>query len=108
MKTKNFRDYLAKRLDESEISEIETQAKMEHDFFASLQEDVANTVMDYMNRKKIGFNELARRLGMSPGQLSKVQKAEANLTLASLAHIYALLHTRPRIVAEKKSHYSTR
>ena len=50
-----------------------------------------------MVQEKIGFNELVRRLGSSPAQVSKIQKGEANLTIATLAHIFALLKKMPHI-----------
>ncbi len=53
-----------------------------------------------MTEEKIGFNEAVRRLHMTPSQVAKIQKGEANLTLASIAHIGALLKKRPHIVFE--------
>lgn len=98
MKTKSFKDYLEKRLDKKEIKEIEEQARMEYQTLRALQNDVSKAVAEYMTKEKIGFNELVRRLDISPTQVSKIQKGEANLTLASLAHIFALLKRRPHLV----------
>jgi len=101
MKTKKFDDYLKKRLDKSEIAEIERQAKLEYIALKSLQDDIANAIAEYMEQEEIGFNELVRRLDVSPSQVSKIQKGEANLTLASLAHIFALLNRRPHLLLKK-------
>ena len=97
MKIKSFQKYLEKRLDEKEISEIKTQALLEKQALQNLQGDVSEVISSYMTEEKIGFNELVRRLGTSPTQVSKIQKGEANLTIASLAHIFALLKKQPRI-----------
>lgn len=98
MKTKNFKTYLKKRLDQKEIAEIEKQALLEKLALQSLQEDISGAINEYMSKEEIGFNELVRRLGTSPTQVSKIQKGEANLTIASLAHIFALLGKRPHLI----------
>ena len=98
MKTKSFQSYLKKRLDKKEIAEIEEQAGLEKRALQKLQEDISKAVADYMAKEDIGFNELVRRLGASPTQVSKIQKGEANLTIASLAHIFALLKKQPHLV----------
>src|SRR3990167_8932531 len=98
MKAKSFQQYLEKRLDTSEITEIEKLAAMEMDFLRSLQEDVSSAVANYMAKEKIGFNELVRRLNISPTQASNIQSGRANLTLATIAHIFALLKIRPYLV----------
>ena len=97
MKTKSFDDYLKKRLDKKEIKEIEEQALLEKESLASLQEDVWKLLSGYMKKEKVGFNELVRRLNITPAQASRIQKKEANLTLASVAHIFSLMKQKPRI-----------
>jgi transcriptional regulator with XRE-family HTH domain len=97
MKTKNFQTYLKTRLDRKEIAEIEEQAQLEMQTLQRLQDDISKAIADYMTKEKIGFNELVRRLGTSPAQVSKIQKGEANLTIASLAHIFALLKKQPHL-----------
>lgn len=100
MKTRSFQTYLEKRLNKQEIAEIEEQVLLEKVALQSLQDDISNAVAEYMTQEKIGFNELVRRLGASPAQVSKIQKGEANLTIASLAHIFALLKKQPHIVMQ--------
>jgi len=97
MKTKSFQNYLEKRLDKKEILELEKQARLEKKALQNLQSDISKVVADYMDQENIGFNELVRRLGSSPAQVAKIQKGEANLTVASLAHIFALLKKQPHI-----------
>ena len=98
MKTASFKDYLEKRLNKEEIQEIRQQVDSEFEALKGLQENVSFALTDYMRKEKIGFNELVRRLGISPTQLTKIQKCEANLTLATLAHISALLKKRPHLI----------
>lgn len=96
MKTKSFRDYLKKRLDEKEIRQLEYQAEKEVMIFKSLQKMISDMTNEYMKRNKIGFNELARLLDSSPNQLAKIQKGEANLRLSSVAHLFALMNKDPK------------
>lgn len=98
MKTKSFDKYLKKRLDKKEIREIEQQAKLEFEALQNLQNELSEAFLEYMSEHDIGFNEAARRLQMSPSQVSKIKKGEANLTLATIAHIGALLNKHPHIV----------
>ncbi len=100
MKTKSFREYLGKRLTKSEITDIERQAKIELQAIKLLQKDISKGIEKYMTQEGIGFNELVRRLGISPTQVLKILKGEANLTLATIAHIAALFKKRPHLIFE--------
>jgi plasmid maintenance system antidote protein VapI len=100
MKTKSFRKYLEERFDEKTIREIEEQADAEAEYLKNLQEEVSKAVAAYMSEQKIGFNELVKRLGTSPSQIAKIQRGEANLTLATLAHFGSLIGKRPKVVFE--------
>jgi transcriptional regulator with XRE-family HTH domain len=99
MKTKSFKSLLEKRLSKSEIAEIEAAAQIEFEALKTLQEDVSKALVHYMSENDVGFNELVRRLGKSPSQVSKIIKGEANLTLATVAQIYALMGCRAHLVA---------
>jgi hypothetical protein len=104
MKAKSFQQYLEKRLNKDEINEIEKLAQLEMEYLRSLQEDVSKAVAGYMAEEHIGFNELVRRLDISPTQASKIQSGEANLTLATIAHIFALLKMKPHLVINDRHH----
>ncbi len=104
MKSKSFQDYLEKRLDKAEIAEIEESAKLEAEIFKSLQEDISGAVSNYMKKEKIGFNELVRRLQISPTQASRIKSGEANLTIATIAHIFALFKLHPHFIFGKRGH----
>lgn len=103
MKVKNFQDYLETRLSPEEIKEIEAQAEMELQALKSLQNGVAQALNAYMVQQNIGFNDLVRKLDISPSKLSKILKGEANLTLASIAHIAALLKRKPKFSLDLES-----
>ena len=102
MKTKSFKNYLDKRLDKNEIAEIKQQAQLEIRILKSIQNIISDTMADYMKKKKIGFNELVRRLDSSPAHVAKIQRGEANLTLSSLAHLFALMGKEPKDVFKNK------
>src|SRR3990167_11555348 len=97
MKVKSFKQYLEKRLDQAEIREIEKAASVEFEILSTLQKEVANDVISYMDRKKMGFNDLVRQLGKSPTQVSNIIKGEANLTMATIAQLYAFMGKKVHI-----------
>lgn len=99
MSTKSFNDYLQKRLSNEEVRDIKAEAKVEFKAIRSLQSDVSSAVSDYMKSESVGFNEFARKLGKSPSHISKIIRGEANLTLTSVAQIYAAMGLTPHIVA---------
>ena len=102
MKTKNFKSYLEKRLNQEEIAEIELQAKLEIKILNSIQQVISHAMEEYMEKNKIGFNELVRRLDSSPAHVAKIKRGEANLTLSSLAHLFAALGKEPQDVFKDK------
>lgn len=102
VKTKSFQEYLEKRFSKSEIAKIEERAEREIKIYALLQESIAVAMEDYMNKHDIGFNELVRRLDSSPAHIAKIRRGEANLTLSSLAHLFAALEKEPQEVFKFK------
>ena len=96
MKTKSFQDLVEKRLNKEEIAQIEEQAKLEIKILKYIQKLISDAINDYMEKNNVGFNELVRRLDSTPSHVTKMQKGQANLTLASVAHIFALLGTEPK------------
>ena len=101
MKTKSFEAHLASRLNKQEIAEIEKAAKIEYESLQMLQHDVSKAVIDYMAKNNVGFNDLVRKLGKNPTQVSKIIKGEANLTLATIAQLYAFMGQRAHIVSTR-------
>lgn len=102
MAHKSFKKYLEKRLTKSEIIKIERQAKLEKKALKNLQSDITSLLNNYMKKEKIGFNELVRRLNVSPSHIARIQKGEANLTLSSLARISSVLNLAPNLTFTDK------
>lgn len=102
MKLKSFQDLLEDQFTKEEIVEIKRQAKAEVDALRKMQNEVKRAVDAYMKKHKVGFNEMMRRLGTSPSQFSKIQKGEANLTMASIAHLSALLDSPSTLQFKKR------
>lgn len=100
MKVKSFKSYLEKRMDKSDIKEIEKAAQMEVEALKILQNDVSKAVTRYMSKNNIGFNDLVRKLGKSPTQVSNIIKGQANLTMATIAQLYALMGQKAHIIAK--------
>ena len=98
MKTKSFHDYLKTRLTDEEIIEIKRKAQLEVAILRSIQKVLSDTMAEYMKKNKVGFNGVVRRLSTSPSQAAKIQRGEANLTLASFAHFLALMGKEPKDV----------
>jgi hypothetical protein len=99
MKVKNFKDYLDQRLDKKEIADIERAAQLEYETLRMLQEDIAKATIKYMSDNNLGFNDLVKKMGKSPSHISKIIKGEANLTLATVAQLYALIGRKAHIVS---------
>jgi hypothetical protein len=102
MKLGNFQDILDKRFTKEELAEIEHEAELELAALKALQQNVKDLFEDYMKKNKLGFNELVRKLDSTPKQISRIQKGQANLTLASLAMLSAKLGQEPVISFKKK------
>ncbi|MDF1760179.1 MAG: hypothetical protein P1U40_06550 [Coxiellaceae bacterium] len=97
MKVKSFEKYLEKRLDKKEIADIERAAKVEFEILSALQNDVAQDLVKFMSDKNLGFNQVVNRLGKSPTQVSNIIKGNANLTMATIAQVYAMIGKKAHI-----------
>ncbi len=102
MKTKSFQEYIEKRLNKDKIAEIRKQAQLEIKILRSIQTMVSDELSEYMKKQNIGFNELVRRLNSSPSHVAKIKRGEANLTLSSLAHLFAMIGKEPKDIFNKK------
>ena len=93
---------MEKRLSKSEITEIERQVELEIRALKALQNDITHAMNVCMKEKNIGFNELVERLGVSPAHVAKIKKSDANLTLASIARLFATLGQEPHLIFKNK------
>jgi transcriptional regulator with XRE-family HTH domain len=101
-KTKSFQALMEKRLTKSEIAEIERQVTLEIRALKSLQNEITYAMNDYMKEQNVGFNELVKRLDVSPAHIAKIKRGDANLTIASIARLFAVLGQEPHLVFNKK------
>jgi hypothetical protein len=99
MKTKNFKVHLETQLSKKELLEIESSAQAEYQSLKALQNDISSALSKYMSENDLGFNDLVKRLGKSPTQVSKMIKGDANLTLASVAQLFAVIGKQAHITA---------
>ncbi|MCF6777866.1 hypothetical protein L3V83_15080 [Thiotrichales bacterium 19X7-9] len=97
MKVKSFKEHLESRLNKQDIAEIESAAEMELAAIKALREDISKALIQYMSKNDVGFNDIVRKLGKSPSQVSKIIKGEANLTITSIAQIFAIIGKMPHI-----------
>ena len=102
-KTKSFQKYIEKRFSKEELAEIEAEARLEVRLLRSIQNMITNGLDEYMNKHKVGFNEVARKLNWSPSKFAKVRRGESNLTLTSLTQLFALLGKNPSDLANAMS-----
>lgn len=102
MVLKNFDDLIKKRLTKKELADIEKQARRETKLFKAWQKSIKDTISDYMKKNNAGFNDLVKILNISPTQVAKLQKGEANLTLATMVHIFSTLNQEPQLIFKKK------
>lgn len=102
MKLGNFQDLLDKKFTKEELAEIDREVELEYAALKALQQSVQKLFENYMKQNNLGFNELVRKLNSTPKQVSKIQKGQANLTLASLAMLSAKLGQEPVISFKKK------
>lgn len=98
MKAKDYEATLKQRLAKSEIKKLELLAKREKESLEQLRNAVTVAVSEHLRSNQLGFNEFTRQLGVSPSQTAKICKGEANLTIASIAHIAAYLGKRVRLI----------
>lgn len=98
MKAKDFKEALNQRLDRDEIKKLESQAKLESESLEILRHDITAAIAKHIEESGMGFNEFTRQLGVSPSQAAKIRKGEANLTIASIAHIAAFLGKKPHLI----------
>ena len=89
--TKNFEEYAEKRLGKEKFEALSQQADQEVKILLAIQKFISSSVEEYMVENNVGFNELVRKLHVSPTYVSKMRKGQANLTLSSFARLMATL-----------------
>lgn len=85
-------------LSSDEINKIHAQAEARSMRRRALAEDVSKEIAAYMAREGIGYNELTRRLNVSPATTSKLLKGSGNITLETITQIAELMGKTPHIL----------
>lgn len=88
-----------------EIEKIKEEAKERSVARRQLSEQLSASLASYMAKEGIGFNELTRRLGVSPNTTSKVLKGDSNVTLETIALIAQIMHCKPKLIFSKEMDY---
>ena len=83
--------YFEKRLGTETYLQLKKEAHREAEILLAMHELVTSSVNEYMQEQQVGFNELARRLKLSPTYVSKMRKGQANLTFGTFAHVMGIL-----------------
>lgn len=83
---------------DDEVKKIHAQAEARSIRRRALAEDVSKEIAAYMAREGIGYNELTRRLNVSPATTSKLLKGSGNITLETISQIAELLGKTPHIL----------
>lgn len=72
---------------DKQIKELNEKALKRSAIRRKLSDAISKSVMTYMVKNKLGFNDLKRQLGMSSATVSHIVKGDANLTLDTLADL---------------------
>jgi len=96
----NYDDIRKSRLSTADLKKQDKLIKAEAKALKVLQKTISHAVATYMAEEQIGINELTRRLETSSRQTSRIMKGEANITLATLAHLASLMKKTPKIIFE--------
>lgn len=64
---------------------------------ARLPREVTTAVTWYMKEHKVSKQELARRMGVTPGRVSQILSGDENLTLRTLAVVCSALDARVQV-----------
>lgn len=82
---------------DAEREAIRAKAQGRAQLRRALAEDVSRALAAYMAREGIGFNELTRRLAVSPATTSKLMRGSGNITLETIAQVGELLGKKPSL-----------
>lgn len=107
MKTKypqtvEFQESVEALFGKERCDELKKQAESEVKILRAMQNFITTSLEDYMQEHQVGFNQLVRRLDVSPTYFSKMRKGQANLTITSFARLMANLGKEPQDILKSK------
>jgi hypothetical protein len=97
----DFDEIRATRFTTDELKAQDSEILREVQALKSMQESISAELARFMADEGIGINELTRRLQTSSRQTSRIMKGEANITLATLAEVAAVIGVKLKIVFER-------
>jgi hypothetical protein len=97
----DYKDIRGTRLTAQQIKAQDSEIGREVQALKSMQESISAELARFMADEGIGINELTRRLQTSSRQTSRIMKGEANITLATLAEVAAVIGVKLKIVFER-------
>jgi len=80
---------------------IETTDKSIIGYELKLRFDIIDFINKKLKEKGISKKELALKIGIKPSQLSRILRAEANITLRTVARIFHAFESKAEISEEK-------
>ncbi|MBX9704381.1 MAG: hypothetical protein K2X39_09540 [Silvanigrellaceae bacterium] len=86
-----------------EIKRIHNRAKKRSAIRKKMSESISAAVALFMAKEGIGFNELTKRLQISPTTTTKIIRGDANLTLETIALVAETINMSPNISFIKES-----
>lgn len=89
--TESFQKHVEELLGKEGAAELKKQAHREAEILRAMHKLITSSVEEYMQEQQVGFNELARRLKLSPTYVAKMRKGQANLTFGTFAHVMGIL-----------------
>ena len=89
--TADFDTLIEKRFGKEKLAESKKEALREAEILQALHKLVTSSIDEYMQEQQVGFNELARRLRLSPTYVAKIRKGQANLTFGTFAQVMGIL-----------------
>ncbi len=90
-KGESFQKHAEELLGKEGAAQLKKEALREATILRAMHKLITTSVDQYMKKEDVGFNELARRLKLSPTYVSKMRKGKANLTFGTFAQVMGIL-----------------
>jgi DNA-binding phage protein len=87
-------------LSAEDIAEAEREADDELAVMRQLQEALKEATIEYLTKNKMGVPDFTEKLQTSTRQTYRILNGEANVTLATLAHLSHVIGKRLKLVFE--------
>lgn len=72
-------------------------SKIRKKIFDAWQKEINEMLTNYMKQNNVDFTDLVKILNISPTQIAKIQKGQANVTITSMGHVFC--YSWPKITS---------